>query len=430
MKQLKTSLHNIISKIDNFFDYIYEAFIKFFRKHYVWLVFAVLFIISFLMRIVFLDYLSGDMNGALLPWFNFLKAHGGFKALQTYPWDSSLISKPGDYPVAYINILALLSYLPLDGIVAIKLSSILFDYVLAFGAVMLIRLFNKDWYFSLISFAVLIFFPTSILNSALWGQADQMYVALVVWTLYFLVKDKHFWAMILLGLAIAIKLQTSFFLPVLIFMWLNKKFKLRYFLVMLLAVFVTFLPSYIAGAPFAMPFDMYKLQVTGLYKSANYGSGSIYAFFEFAGLKNGINKGFGILGAFIAIGITLLVLFHHKIAATSKNIIFVAVIFSLISPFFLPHMHERYFYMADVFVLIYVLIYRRKYWLGLLMSFSSVLAYTHFLMGGYIFTFLGQDSVRLAAMINLFIIIYLIYEAPKILESNSRASKFEPKNFS
>ena len=50
------------------------------------------------------------------------------------------------------------------------------------------------------------------------------------------------------------------------------------------------------------------------------------------------------------------------------------------------------------------------------MSFSSVLTYSHFLMGGYIFKFLDQDSVRLAASINLFLIIYLIYEAPKILE--------------
>lgn len=129
----------------------------------------------------------------------------------SYPWTPQVISKPGDYPVAYINILALLSYLPLDGIVSIKLSSILFDYILAFGVIKLIRLWNKNHYFSLISFIVLVFFPTSILNSGLWGQADQMYVALVVWTLYFLIREKHGWAMVLLGFAIAIKLQTTFF---------------------------------------------------------------------------------------------------------------------------------------------------------------------------------------------------------------------------
>ena len=416
MKKLKRIVANTIIKVEKFFDFVYEIFMEVFRKYYLQIVFAVIFLVSLLVRLAFLDYLSGDMNGALLPWFNFLKGNGGFKAMQTYPWDPSLISKPGDYPVAYINVLALLSYLPIAGIEVIKYSSIIFDYILAFGAIAIIRLFNKNWSFSLISFTVFVFFPTSILNSALWGQADQMYVGLVVWTLYLLLKNKHFSAMILLGLALAIKLQTSFFLPVLIFMWLNKKFKLRLFIIMFFTMFATFIPSYIVGAPFEMPFNMYLLQLTGLYKSANYGAGSIYAFFEFGRLKDGINAGAGLLGAFAAIGMTLFALFHYKVAATRKNIIYVAVLFSLISPFVLPHMHERYFYMADAFVILYVLVYRRKYWLGLLMSFSSVLTYSHFLMGGYIFKFLDQDSVRLAASINLFLIVYLIYEAPKILE--------------
>lgn len=416
MRRFKERLTIIPQKIDAYSNTAFDGFMNFFRKYYLILVFVAIFALSFLVRWIFIPYLSGDMYGALLPWFNFLKQNGGFKALGTYPWSPSVISKPGDYPVAYINILALLSYLPLDGIMSIKLSSMLFDYILAFGIIKIIRLWNKNNYFSLVSFIVLVFFPTSILNSALWGQADQMYVGLVVWTLYFLIRKKHGWAMLLLGLAIAIKLQTTFFLPVLVFLWLNKEFKLRSLIILFAAIFLTFIPSYIAGAPFKMPFDMYKLQVTGLYKNANYGAGSIYAFFEFSSLKEGINKGAGVLVAFTAIGVALLVLFHHKIPATPKNTIYVSVFFSLLSPFVLPHMHERYFYMADAFVILYVLIYKRKYWLALLMSFSSVLAYTHFLMGGYIFKFLGQDSVRLAALINLFLIIYLVCEAPKVLE--------------
>ncbi len=426
MNYLKELFTLVTTKIEHFCNTVFDGFMTLFRKYYLILVFAVILLLSFFVRWIFIPYLSGDMYGALLPWFNFLKQNGGFKAMGTYPWDASLISKPGDYPVAYINILALLSYLPLDGIMSIKLSSILFDYILAFGVIKLIRLWNKNNFFSLISFIVLVFFPTSILNSALWGQADQMYVALVVWTLYFLIQKKHGWAMLLLGFAIAIKLQSTFFLPVLVFLWLNKEFKLRSLLILFAAIFLTFIPSYLAGARFAMPFEMYKLQVTGLYKNANYGAGSIYAFFEFSGLKDGINDGAGMIVAFTAIGVALLALFHYKVPATPKNTIYVAVLFSLLSPFVLPHMHERYFYMADAFVILYVLIYKRKYWLGLLMSFSSVLAYTHFLMGGYIFKFLGQDSVRLAALINLFIIIYLVYDAPKVLEKTAIEEEINP----
>lgn len=416
MKTLKNIFLSIIHAIDTFCEKVYDGFMKFFRRFYLWIVLLVIVVVSFLVRWSFKDYLSGDMYYSLLTWFNYLKGNGGFTALATYPWNEMGLIKAGDYPVAYINILALLSYLPMEGIHSIKLTSILFDYLLAIGALLLIRTFNKNNFFSLISFTILIFFPTSVLNSSLWGQCDQMYVALVVWTLYLLIKNKQGVAMLFLGIALALKLQTSFFLPVLVFMWLNKRFKIRYVLVLALAFFATFLPSYIAGAPFRMPFDMYKLQLTGLYKGQNYGAGSIYAFFEFSKLRDGINAGAGILFAFIAIGVTLLYLFHYKVPATNKNLVYVSVLFSLISPFVLPHMHERYFYMADAFLIIYVLVYKRKYAFAALMSFSSVLAYTHFLMGDYIFKFLGQDSVRLAAGINLALIIALILEAPKVLE--------------
>ena len=223
-------------------------------------------------------------------------------------------------------------------------------------------------------------------------------------------------AMIPLAFAIAIKLQAVFFLPVLIFMWLAGRFKLRHLLILPLIIFVTFLPSYFAGAPFKMPFEMYFNQIAGIYPNVNYGAGSLYAFFEMTGLRDGFNKGAAVIFAFIVIGVTLLVLYHYKVAATNKNLVYVTTLFTLIAPFVLPHMHERYFYMADAFVIIYVLVFRRKYLLSLLMSFSSVLTYTHFLTGEYIFKFLGTDSVRLAALINLSLIIYLIYEGTKVLE--------------
>ncbi len=418
MNTFSTKWKKVTTKIEAFFNMVYDEFMKFFRKHYLWIIFAVILFVSIVIRVAFFKFLSGDMYHFLLPWLNHLKANGGLKALGNYPWTNIEGVRAGDYPVSYITMLALMSYLPLDSMVSIKLLSVFFDYVLAFGAVLIIREFNKNWYFSLISFTVLVFFPTSILNSAVWGQCDQLYVALVVWTVWLLIRNRHFLAMLVLGLAIATKLQTTFFLPVLIFMWLSKKFKLRYLLVMFLAVFITFVPSYIAGAPFMMPFNMYRSQV-GLYTNANYGSGSMYAFFEFPKLYEGI-KSAGIFIAFIMIGIALLVLFHHKVPATPKNVIFVSALFSLVSPFFLPHMHERYFYMADVFLIIYVLVFRRRYLYAALMSFSSLLTYTHFLTGQYIFKFLGPDCVRLAAIINLGLIIALIIDAKHVLEKDEQ----------
>lgn len=419
MGKIKTKLANFFTTIDAFFNKINTYFLTFFRKHYLWIVFIVIFLCSIVVRIAFLEYLSGDMYYFLLSWFAKLRSGGGLKALGSYPWVDDTLTRTGDYPLAYINLLALLSYIPGEGIVLIKVLSIIFDYVLAFGALLIVREFTKNKFYLLISFTVFVFFPTSILNSAVWGQADQMYSALVVWAFWLLLRNRPSLAMFPLGFAVAMKLQAVFFLPVLIFMWLAGRFKLRYMLIIPFVMFITFLPAYDAGAPFTMPFAMYVNQVGSMYRNANYGAGSMYAFLEMSSLRDGLNNGAAVTFAFIAVGVALLVLYHYNVAATNKNLVYVATLFVLLVPFVLPHMHERYFYMADAFVIIYVLALKRKYLLGLLMSFSSVLTYTHFLTGHYIFGFLGADSVRLAALINAGIIIFLIYEGRRILEKPS-----------
>lgn len=416
MKPFLKRLKLIIARIDHFFNIVNNAILKFFRKHYLWLVFIVILVASLIVRIAFFPFLSGDMYHFLLSWFNHLRNGGGLKAMGTYPWTGNDLVRAGDYPVSYINILALLSYLPGKPMNIIKALSVFFDYVLAFGALLIVREFNKNKFFSLMAFSVFVFFPTSILNSAIWGQADQIYVAFIVWTLWLLIRKRPMLAMIPLGLALSIKPQAIFFVPVVIFMWLAKSIKLRHLLLIPLTIFATFLPSYFVGAPFKMPFEMYANQITNLYPNANYGAGSLYAFFEMSHFRDGINNYAGVTFAFIAVGIALLYLYHYEVAATPKNLVYVATLFALVVPFVLPHMHERYFYMADALVLVYVLVYRRKYFLGLLMSFSSVLTYTHFLTGQYIFKFLGSDSVRLAALINASIIITLFFEAKHVLE--------------
>ncbi len=162
-----------------------------------------------------------------------------------------------------------------------------------------------------------------------------------------------------------------------------------------------------------MPFKAYINQM-GLYMNANYGAGSIYAFLEMTSLKDCFNKGFNIILALMLVLIMMFVIYYKKIAATPKNIIYVASLFALLCPFVLPHMHERYFFMADMLILIYVFVYQKQYYLAALMIFSSFNNYTHFLTGEYIFKFLGQDCVRLSALINLIILVMLLKELPKL----------------
>ena len=101
---------------------------------------------------------------------------------------------------------------------------------------------------------------------------------------------------------------------------------------------------------------------------------------------------------------------------TKENIITVSVFLIGICPFFLPHMHERYFYAVDVLVLVYALINKRRYFLIPLMQVSSGIAYYHYLTGfkKYFIDILGEDSVSFAAWINLFVLMVIFYDIMKL----------------
>lgn len=404
---MKTKFNTLISNFNNWCNKSFDTFNTWFRKHLLLIVFLFVTIVALIARTAFINYTSGDMACPLIPWFNYLRENGNFKALGNYPnWEiylSNGIKVPCDYPVSYINILAFLSLFSSNAIATIKWSTFIADILLALGVLFIVHYFTKNKFISLISYICVLFAPSVFANSALWGQCDQTYVAIIVWAFYLLLKEKNCLASILIGLAISLKLQSVFFLPFLVFLWLNKKYRMGNLLIIFVTIFITFIPSYIAGAPFVMPFNAYINQM-GLYPNVNYGSASMYAFLEMT--KN--NEVFSLSFALIIILLVLFVFYYKKVTCTKKNMVYVAAFFALICPFVLPHMHERYFFMADIFILIYVFVFKKQYYLAALMIFSSVNNYTHFLTGAYIFKFLDQDCVRLSALINLFIIIKLI----------------------
>jgi Gpi18-like mannosyltransferase len=51
----------------------------------------------------------------------------------------------------------------------------------------------------------------------------------------------------------------------------------------------------------------------------------------------------------------------------------------LMTPFFLPKMHERFFFVADVTAIAYAFYFPRQYWVAIAVSFASFFAYQPFL---------------------------------------------------
>src|SRR5256885_10468296 len=91
-------------------------------------------LLSIALRISLYKIQSGDYSIFLQPWYDFIKAHGGFAALK---------ENFSDYNLAYLYLLAGVTYLPIEPIIAIKAISIVFDLMMALFTYLILYLKYK-----------------------------------------------------------------------------------------------------------------------------------------------------------------------------------------------------------------------------------------------------------------------------------------------
>lgn len=92
-----------------------------------------LFIIALLLRISGRNFLSGDMQRFLIPWFNEIKENGGLH---------SLAEQVGDYGLLYQTLISLMTYIDINPLYLYKLLSAIFDVFLAYSAYKVVKLTN------------------------------------------------------------------------------------------------------------------------------------------------------------------------------------------------------------------------------------------------------------------------------------------------
>ena len=360
-------------------------------------------LIALVVRYFLLSYESKDYLNFLQPWFYEMKDAGGLSGLANYP---------GDYNVPYMVIMALLTYLKVNPLISIKLVSIFFDFLLAFIIGKFVYDIRDDKNKSLsaiLAFGITLFLPTVLLNGAFWGQCDVIYTTFLVLAFYFLYKENTLLSFISLGISFAFKLQFIFVLPVYIILYFRKKsFSVFYFLIIPLVDIILCLPAIIAGKPLLECLLVYFNQLSS-YSKLNLNFPNLYS------LITGDAYYLSKLGIFFLIVILAFLLFYiikKKIIFNIENILLLTILSILLCTFFLPHMHERYLFAADIFSLLYSLIYNRNYLVTILISFISVVSYAMFLFSSYLI------PSYLLAFIYLFLILYLIKDFIKKTSSN------------
>lgn len=374
-------------------------------------------IFSLLIRIMWLSAESGDYTYFLKPWIESIRNLGGFKALGY---------NIGDYNVPYVFILTIISYFKCEPLVPIKVVSIIFDFVMAIYGFKLVKKLTNNINASLMCYSIILFLPTVLVNGAMWAQCDSIYTAFILISLYYLLDKKYIKSFIFFGISFAFKLQSVFILPLYILLYFREKdIKLYHFLLIPIVNIIMCSPALIMGRDIQDVLLIYVNQ-TSTYTNLVMNFANAYSLIDgtMIGLDyNGIISKIGILVTiFIYFCIWLFVLVK-KVKFNNEKIITVGLWSIIIATFFLPRMHERYMFVADVLCVIWFLIYQKKYYMVIVINLVSLLSYFKFLFD---FKFINLGLISIVYFI--FIMVFTLHVVKLLGEDNEvRKSKMERK---
>jgi Gpi18-like mannosyltransferase len=322
--------------------------------------------LSIVLRLGLFDFESVDYREFLSPWYDFIAGHGGFSALQ---YDFSNYSPP------YLYLLTLATYLPLPKLYAIKLVSISFDFLLAFFVLLIVRLKYENRIICLSSFFATLFAPTVFINSALWGQADAIYTSMLVASIYLAIQRRPNLSLFFFSVALSFKLQAIFLFPLFIVLFLKRRVPIYSFLIIPTTYVASILPAWLAGRPLVELLVAYPTQA-GLFSDLTLNAPNLYQW-----LPNdpGLLEKPGIILTTLLVCLLCLISWRSVVPLDRDIIVKLALVSALVVPFTLPHMHERYFFAADVISIIYAFYKPKRFFVPIIVGGASLFSYFPFL---------------------------------------------------
>ena len=346
--------------------------------------------LALFLRAIFLSHATLDYQNFLSQWVEHFR-QGGLAALK---------DPVGNYNVPYLYMLALLPALPFSDLYGIKLFSILFDVLLAWGGLRLAKCLTADKKAPLLAFSVLLLLPTVILNGACWGQCDSVWAALCILALASALEDRPWHSLTLLGLAFAFKLQAIFILPLWLPLWLRGRVKFKHLFAFPAAFALSMVPALLAGKPVWDILRVYIGQTTDSvgWGTLNYNSPSVFSLVPYGVQLQSSASKFAIVLAFLFMAGVLALLLFSKKAPSNAAFVLAGAALSLGIPFFLPYMHERYFFLGGVLLVILACAAPKHAPAAVSAELASLGGYHAYLIGRYflLLTFFGISWTQLA----------------------------------
>lgn len=358
---------------------------------------------AFVLRGFCLSYETLDYQNFLAVWVDFFRQNGGLAALGM---------PVGNYNVPYLFFLALFSQSSIPDLYLIKLLSIFFDVVLAWSAMQLMGCFVRAPAQRLACFFLVLFWPTVVLNGALWGQCDSIYVAFAVLSVWLALSGHPMLAMASIAVSFSFKLQAVFVMPVFLLFLLARRIKIWHFLVFPPVCVLMVLPTVLAGRPLWESLTISLSQTGSIGDGLNYNSPSVFALFSDVQNPELAGK-LGILAAALVIALLAILVWRRRDSCSNRALLLSAALLAVAIPFFLPHMHERYFFAADILTLALALADLRLTPLPLLCEFASLLGYHAYLKMRYLLLMSWGAWALIALLIVLTVLLLIALFSPE-----------------
>lgn len=354
------------------------------------------------LRLSLFDYISGDYSSFLSHWVSSMRGMSVSAALST---------PIGDYNMPYLYLLLLISRLPFYDLYCIKIFSVIADAGAALGLAYMAKHFSEKDAAPLFVLLAALFCPTTWLNSAYWGQCDSVYGALAIWGLYCGLRKRSWQSYLLFALSLSFKLQAVFLLPILAFLLVCQRIRLRDVWVFPAAFVGITIPALLGGRSLADTFSIYLGQT----QSYPYLTLSAPSFWSLVG--NNYYDNFAQGAVLLALCLTVFTIVYfliHAPALQGRELLALGLIFSLMIPWLLPKMHERYFYLAEMLSLCYAALYPRRLHVPVILMTGGFLSYHLYLFGGT-----GILSLELVAAIYGLLLLYLVLELHRSMKEHT-----------
>ena len=385
-----------------------DRFRAFVQKNILWMAFAAVFLFGAFMRFTLRFYIVPDMMADYIPWMQALQSGGIQKLLTEF--------SPFPYSAMHVYFWALAArvFPHADALLLLKGVAVFFDAAqAAVGCLLVWELLPRARKLTglFTAFTLLWLNPILLLNAAVWGQTDVIYLGLSLLSLLLLFWQKPALAMLCFGLAVAFKLQAVFLLPALLMLYFcyEKKFGILWFLLIPAVWLLARIPLQLMDGNSASFTEFLSAQ-TSSYPEATMNAPNLHALLNEA-VKSPLLpmvkwERYSIILTITALGGMAAWMILKKIRLDKQTALLLGAWSVLVCVFLLPHMHERYGIVGEILLLLWaVSLWKPRGFLYVLLSMlPTASAYCNYVLDREIV------SLQLGGAMNLILIVALTWE--------------------